>query len=380
MSDLDVLLNVSNILEVVEQFKPADQALPYTRYFMAGRQERIDGDNYKFEKYTNARDLAGWRGRNSEGRVNQRPNRKFVEGNVLHVREKEILFVDDLFLRSAPGGDIMKSNARETVAFAIKRLVGRLYRQFEYASARLLQDAAGVVLGSANVNYPAAASTIGGNLTIEGGLSALAMGAPWTTAGTRMLSDTAANQIPAIASTMEANGFVPYHFLHSRATAASVAGNTEAQTWLTTNGGLTIDIIKQSLRGIGDPQAKAGADIFQGGILNGLGGIDRWTLLDHVYTNRAAAVTRYTTATQAVVLPKELDEVIGWVDAPAFVPNLNLVIGDASNAAEMFNSRRGLCVWAKHGLTDSPSVEIIAEWHGCPVVFDNLGILSVTGL
>lgn len=377
MADLDLLLSVPVLAGAIEQYPSLTKPLPFTRLFEMGGKSSYDGDRYIFKKITNDRRLGAVRGPESEAFTATRPNEKVVEQGFIHTAEKEVIHPKELFLRSGPG-ELMRSNADDVVARAADRIISRLMRTREYVSSQLLTNSSGVALNKTNTAFLQKANSVVNTMTIDGSLQTLAMSAPWNTDSTKLFSDASNNQIPALHRTLEANGHQAFRIIISRAVAAAISGNIEAQLWLTTNGGMTIDTIRRSLEAIG--RQGQGEDVFVPSVLSGLGGIPAWNVWDHGYTNRSGTFTRYLGDTVAVVVPEDLTDVLEFVEGPVFTPNLQQVIGDAKQAADLFSVRRGITLYAYRTVDDVGSIVIVGRDSFLPVVRNELGVLTATAV
>jgi len=378
MSDLDLLLSVPTLTELVEQFPSFTDPLPYTKLFQQGGMEQADGDRIVFEKLQNDRRLGAVRGHESEAYSATAPNRKMVEQGLIHAAEKEIIHPKELFLRAGPG-TFMRANAENVIVRAVRRIVSRLLRTREYVCSQLMLNTAGASLANSNTAFDAGAVTVANTVTIDGGLQTIAAGAAWDVAATKMLS--AENQLLAFLRKYEENGFEAGTFIINRELAAAISGNTEAQTWLVNNGGVTIETIQRALISGATRQGEAGMrDPFVGSVFSGLGGIPDWYVWDHGFVNRAGTFTRYHTDGLGVMLPEDLSGVLGFAEGPVFVPSSNQVIGDAEQAADLFAMRRGIQVYAYRTVDDTGNIVIVGRDTFAPLVRNELGILNVTGL
>jgi hypothetical protein len=378
MSDLDLLLSVPQLLKLVEQFPSFTEPLPFTKLFMMGGLEQGDGDRLIFEKIRNDRRLGGVRGPESEAFSATAPNRKVIEQGFIHSAEKEIIHPKELFLRAGPG-TFMRANAENVVVRAVQRITSRLLRNREYVCARLLQNTAGVTLSAANTDFPTGSITINNTVTIDGGLQTLAATAPWSVATTKMLSG-GPNQLPNFHRTLESNGFEAFRLIVNRAVAAAISGNLEAQTWLTTLGGVTIETIQRALQARGRQGEPGYIDPFAPNVFSGLGGIPNWHTWDHGFENGAATFTRYLADGIGILLPQDLTGVLGFGEGPVFVPSSQQVIGDASQAAELFMVRRGIQLYAYRTVDDTGNLVIVGRDTFVPIVRNELGILSLSNL
>ena len=381
MSDIDLLLSVPTFMDLVEQYPSFSNPLPFTQLFMQGGSEQVDGDRIIFEKIQNDRRLAAVRGQESQGYRATAPDRKIVEQGLIHAAESEIIHPKELFLRAGPGS-FMRSNAGNVVVRAVKRIMSRLLRTREYVASQLL-TAGTVTLSNANTAFPAGANTVVNTVTIDGNLQTLAASAKWSTPSTLMLSGdlAAVNQLPKMIQTLEDNGFEASRFITNRQVVAGVSGNLEAQTWLVNNGGLTIDSIKGALRAGATRQGEPGRrDPWTPHTYSGLGDVPEWLVWDHHYTNRSNAVTRYIGSGIGVLLPDDLTDVLGFAEGPVFVPNGQQVIGDASQAADLFAVRNGIQLYAYRTVDDTGNIVIVGRDTFVPFVRNELGVLNLTNL
>ena len=380
MSELDLLLSVPTLLELVEQFPSFTDPLPFTRLFSMGESQDLDGDLVIYEKIQNDRRLAAVRGHSAEPFAASEPDSILVKQGTIQSAEKETITAERLFLRGG-GGVLLKSNADQVVVRAVRRIISRLLRTREYVAATLLQSAAGVALTSANTAFVANAITVTNTVNIQGGLQTVAAPTTWDIATTKMLS--AAGQLLTFKRTMENNGFRPARFIMNQRTEAAIVGNLEAQTWLTANGASTMTIINRALetgpRIQGNASSANRDDAFEANAFSGLGGVRNWHTWDHHYTNGAAAVTRYLADGIGIMLPEELDEVLGFAEGIVFIPSDEPVIGDAEQAAELFSARNGINVYA-YRPEGTTSVVIVGVDSFLPYVKNELGVLNITGL
>lgn len=374
MSDLDLLLSVPTMMELVEQFPSFTDPLPFTRLFQMGGTEQADGDRIIYEKITNDRRLAAVRGHESEAFSATAPNRKLIEQGFVHCAEKEIIHPKELFLRAGPG-TFMRSNAQDVVVRAVQRIVSRLLRTREYICATLLNSGT-VTLSSANTAFPTGGITVNNTVNIDGSLQTVAAPAAWDVASTKMLS--ASGQIQTFHRTLEQNGFNAGRLIINRDVAAAVTGNLEAQTWLTTNGGVTIDTIRRALQAVG--RQGEGAEPFTPSVLSGLGAIGEWNIWDHGYVNRSSVFTRYLSDGVGVLLPDDLTNVLGFAEGPVFVPNTQQVIGDADRASDLFAVKRGIQLYAYRTVDDTGNIVIVGRDTFVPFVRNELGVLNLTNL
>lgn len=376
MSELDLLLSVPKLLDLVEQFPSISEDLPFTKLFQAGEKQTTDGDLVIFEKVQNDRRLAAIRGPSAEAFSATEPDSVVIKQGMVHSAEKEILTPERLFLRAGKGV-FLRSNADGIVVRAVQRIISRLLRTREYVCSQLLQNTAGVAIAPGSAAWVTGANTVTNTVSIQGGLTTSAAGAQWDVATTKMLS--AANQLLQFKRAMEGNGHRPYYFLMNQDLEAAITGNLEAQTWLTANGVTTLDAIRRALE-TGPRVQGAGDNPFEPNAFSGLGGIKSWHTWDHHYTNGAGTVTRYLADGIGIMLPKELDSVLGFAEGPVFIPNTQQVIGNAEQAADLFAVRPGIQVYAYRNVNDTGAITIIGRDTFVPYVKDELGILNITGL
>lgn len=381
MSELDLLLSVPSFLDLVEQYPSFTEPLPFTQLFMRGGLETADGDRIIYERITNDRRLAAVRGPEAQAYVATEPNTVVIDQGLICTAEKEILHPKRLFLR-AGHGTFLRSNAQDVIVRAVKRITSRLLRTREYVCATLL--AAGTVsLNPSNTAFPATANTVVNTVSIAGSLQTLAATAKWNVASTLMLSGDPAtvNQLPKMAQTLEDNGFEPGMLIVNRGVAAGVSGNLEAQTWLVNNGGQTIDMVRAMSRVNASRQGQPGRrDPWEPHAFSGLGDIPTWLVWDHHYLNRSSAVTRYLGTGIGILLPSDLDGVLGFAEGPVFVPQGQQVIGDAEQAASLFAVRQGIQLYAYRTVDDTGNIIIVGRDTFVPMVRNNLGILNLTNL
>jgi len=273
----------------------------------------------------------------------------------------------------------MKSNAPQVIARAANRLWNRLMLFREYVCAQLLQNASGVALNSANTAFDLLAVQQSQVVTMRGGLNTQAAGAAWSTAATKMLSG--ANQIPEFLDIIEANGYEGHRLIGNRDLMKSVIGNTEAQTWLTTNGGITVQTIREFTRGVGDPQSRTDR---APNILSGLGGVPNWHIWNHGYENRSGTFTQFMDDDKAILVPAfdqfDGESPIAFAEGPSIVPSENIAIGNGEEAQNLYRQQRGIALWAYREVSDAAPLVLVAEDHFLPIVKDNNSILSITGL
>lgn len=381
MSELDLLAGVPTFLKLTERFKSSRAPRAFTQLFMSGGEEKSDGDTAIFELLINDRKLAAPRGRRADGFRRDAPDDKYVEQGLIHAKETEIVYPDELFLKAAAGSP-MKADAGKVIARAAGRIYNRLMLFREYVCARYLQDAAGVALNASNTDFDTGAVQQAQNVVMRGGLVAQAAGAPWSTPATLMLSGT--NQLPQFLNTIEANGYEGVRLIINRNTAKSVAGNAEAQTWLTNNGNVTINHIKNFSNALGDPQSRMGRDPFEKNVLSGLGGIPDWHVWHHGHETRSGAFKTFMDDEKAILVPSfdasEGESPVGFTEGPTIVPDPRQAIGNGEQAQELFSQQKGIVIWAYREVGDSGALIIVGEDHFLPTIKDNNSILSITGL
>ena len=381
MSELDLLAGVPTFLKLTERFKSSKNPRAFTQLFMSGGVEQMDGDDAIYELLINDRKLAAPRGRRADGFRRDAPNDKYIEQGLIHAKETEVIYPDELFLKAAAGTP-MKSNANIVIARAAARIWNRLMLFREYVCARYLQDAAGVALNSSNTDFDTGAVTQAQNVVMRGGLVTQAAGAAWSTPATLMLSGN--NQLPQFLNTIEANGYEGVRLIINRNTAKSVAGNLEAQTWLTNNGNVTVNHIKNFSNALGDPQSRMGRDPFERNVLSGLGGIPDWNVWHHGHETRTGAFKTFMDNDKAILLPSfdsaDGESPIGFAEGPSIIPDPRIAIGNGEQAQELFSKQRGIVIWAYREVGDAAPLVIVGEDHFLPLVKDNNSILSITGL
>lgn len=380
MSELDLLLSVPTLLEMVEQFPSFTDPLPFTKLFKSGDEQDLDGDTVIYEKVTNDRRLAAVRGHSSEPYEATEPTSTVVKEGVIYAQEKETITAERLFLRAGKG-TFLRSNARQVIIKAIGRITSRLLRTREYVCSALLQLTGGVQLTPSNTAFVANAVTVVNTVNIQGGLQNVAAGQAWDIASAKMMSG--ANQLLAMKRTMEGNGFRPYYFLMTQLLEAAVIGNLEAQQWFTANGITTIEAIRRSLETGPRVQGSNSAnrdDAFEPNAFSGIGGVRSWHTWDHHYTNRTGAVTRYLTDGNGIMLPKELDEVLGFAEGLTFLPSEDgPIVGDPAQAEDLFNLTNGIGLYA-YRPEGTTSIVVVGVDSFLPFVKNENGALLVTGL
>ena len=90
-------------------------------------------------------------------------------------------------------------------------------------------------------------------------------------------------------------------------------------------------------------------------------------------------MTRYLDDGKGILLPNELDEVLGFAEGIVFIPNEQNVIGDAEQARELISVRNGIQVYA-YRPEGTTSVVIVGLDSFLPYIKNELGILLITGL
>jgi len=381
MSDLNLLAGVPTFLKLTERFKSSKNPRAFTQLFMQGGVEKTDGDTAIYELLINDRKLAAPRGRRATGFRRDSIANKYVEQGLIHAKETERIYPDELFLNAAYGTP-MKANAGAVIAKTAARIYNRLLLFREYVCARYLQDSAGVSLNASNTDFDAGAVQQAQNVVMRGGLVTQTAGAAWSTPATKMLSGTA--QLPAFLNAIEANGYEGVRLIINRNTAKSVAGNTEAQTWLTNNGNITVNHIKEFSNALGDPQSRAGRDPFEKNILSGLGGIPAWHVWHHGFEKRDDSFTTFMDDDKAILLPSfdpsEGESPIALAEGPSIIPNPQQAIGNGEEASKLFSQQRGIVIWAYREPGDTGALVIVGEDHFLPLVKDNNSVLQINGL
>lgn len=379
MAEVDLLLSVPVLTDMVRQRTPVAQPLAFTELFRRGGVIPADGDRVIFEKRLYSRKLAGVATfDNGEPYRSTGPNRKVVQQGLIHLEASRILGVKELFL-GAGLNELMRSDAQSHIADAVSELTGSIHRTVEYICSELLLNSAGVSLGSANTAFPAGAVEINDTVTIDGSLQTLAMAAGWDVDSTEILSDDDSNQLTAALRTIEANGHEAYHAIHSRKVAQALMGNTEVKTFLTANGGMTIEAFKQAVNASARRQGEGG-DYFTPSVWSGIGGIPSWLCWDHGYENRSGTFTRYMDDDKVILLPSELPRVLSIAEGLSVLPEGESVIGDAARADELFRVGRGLQACAMRVGGKRPGIEIVVKYAFAPMVRDENGILTLTGV
>lgn len=376
MSQLDLLLSVPHLAELVKQRTPASRPLPFTELFRQGGVEEADGDRILYEKRLYDRKLAAVRTVSGESFTRPMPNRKIVEQGMIHLTSKRILTPEQIYWSSGIGLQL-RSNAASHVVDAVEQIQGDVHRAAEYICAQLLQNSSGVALTSGNANFPTNAVTVADTITIDGNLQTLAAGAAWNVSSTEIVSGT--NQLTDLVRNLEANGHEAFHLIHQRAVAKAVVANVEAKEWLTTNGGMTIEYFKQAVNAAARRQGADG-DPFVPSVWSGIGGIPSWMTWDHGYENNAGTFTRYMDSDKLILLPRELNRVLGLAEGYSFFPENTQVFGNAEQGADLFRAERGLKVFAYRSIDDTGHINIVGRYTFAPIVRDELGVLVLTGL
>lgn len=377
MSQLDFLLSVPTMGRIVDKFPSLTKPGPFTSLFQMGGIEKAPGGRYYYEKITNDRRLAAIRDYEAAGFVSPKPTRRFVDQGMIVVAEKEIITPKELFMIAAPGMPLV-ANAGEVIARAVLRGFARLHRTREYFCARLLQDASGVSISPSATAWLTGATQVTETVNIDGSLQTYAVAAGWDVETTRLISgDT---QLADAQRTYEGNGFVAEHLIYSRDTAKAIVGNIEAQTWLSHNGLQSMEFYRANLAASARLQGE-GADLLAANALSGIGDVPKHVTLEHHYTNGSGTVTRYMDDGKVIMLPGKdrLQEVLGFVEGPVFVPRNNNVIG-AEAAAEFFDVKLGMQAYAMRSDDDVPTITICFRDAFVPVVRNENGVLCLTGV
>lgn len=377
MSSLDTLLSVPALSKLVRQKTPLKDPGPFTKLFMSGGVEPADGDRVIFEKRAYARKLAGIGTIDGEAFANQGPNRKVVEQGMIHITAKRIIHPSDIYI-TAGIGTFLRSNADSFIADAALELKGQVWRTVEYICSALLNGASGVTLTSGNAAFPTGAVKVANTLSIDGSLQTYALGAPWSTSSTQLVSG--GTQLTDAIRQLESNGHDAFHLIHDRTVAKALVGNVEAQKWLTANGGQSVDYFKQAVNAAARRQGESDGDFMMPAVWSGIGGIPSWLCWDHGYENGAGTFTRYQTATQAVLLGSDLGRIFGLAEGPVFVPSNVQVIGDGERAADLFRVQRGMQLYSYRTIDDVGNIVLVCRYTFAPMVRDELGILTLTGV
>ena len=239
-----------------------------------------------------------------------------------------------------------------------------------------------MTIDSATTDFAAGGIQNSVTLASEGTIPSQAAGAAWTTAATEMLSGT--DQIPEFLNVIEANGYEGYRFICDRAAMKSIMGNTEAKDWLTTNGGVTVQVAKDFARQYSDPASRRGGDPFKDNIISGLGGIEKWNVWGHGYENRSGTFTKFVTTTQGILLPNlqgfEGESPLGFAEGPSIIPSPQVAIGVGEQAATLYAQRRGPVIWAYREVSDAGALVLVYEDHFAPVIKDENAVLLCTGI
>ena len=380
MSELELLASVPTLGKLTEQFLTMKQPGPFARLFKTNT-DSADGMVYIWPKLRNDRRLAPPSDVDVPAYIETAPNERYVKTGLVHLSVKERITPKELFIRSGIGSPL-KGNARSRIIKAVERNMARLYRGMEYISAKVLQNTAGVDLSNSNTDFPSGATFLNEELTIDNGLQTLAAGAQWDIDTTELVSGT--NQLEDLISTFEGNGYAAGRLIINRDLAKQVSKNLEAQTWLTANGGMTIDFWKKLLGAFGEPDAVKGIDAKLESVLSGIGDIPIWSVWHHTYEDRSGTTTRYMDNDKSILLPSDEDirerESLVWVDGPVIQPNEEVVIGDAAAAEDLFNVTRGVGAYAYREHDDVGALYVVHRASFLPLVKDELSVLSHTGL
>jgi hypothetical protein len=375
MAEIDLLLGVPALIEGVEQFELLDTPLLTEQIFRAGDYDQLDGDRVVYPKYAFDRSLAGVRGSGSNGHDNSLTEMTLVNHGWIHTSERTVIKPQRLFHRSGRQ-QLMRSNAAKIIADELGQLLGKHRRTREYFCARLLQDAAGVVVGPSNTDFPANANELTFTMTFDGTFQTFAANAPWNTETTKLFSDTT-QQLPQVRSTMNANGHKPGHAIFTPAVAAAIQGNIEAQTFLV-NQGVTPEILKQYLMSNASRQGQDSN--LTGSIFNGLGAIPKWHLAEHGYTNGAGTFQQYYDDDKFVVLTEDLKNSVALYEGDVFIPNIEQVMQNGFQADKLFSIKKGLVAYAYRQIDDVGSIVLCTRDCFYPAVRNELGHVLVSGV
>jgi hypothetical protein len=380
MSELDILLGATALTESVTDFARLTAPLPTEQLFRSGGFEQIDGERCVFEVVQNDRQLGGVRHIDGQAHNNSLEPSKLVSHGWITVKEKKTINPSRLFHRRGrynAGLGEFRSNAQAIIADELEDLVSKCRRTREYFCARVIQDNAGVSYGPAAAAFPTNACELAGSLTVDGGLNNAAVTAAWSIESTKLLSDAANNQIPYFLDQMEANGHNVGHAIINRTVAAALFGNIEMQQFLVNQSGLSLEVLKQSLRANASRQGQDGS--LDGSVFNGIGAVDKWHIFNHGYENGAGTFTKYYDDTKCVFLAADLRRNMAMYEGDVFIPERN-IIGDAASAADLFSVKKGMNAFAYRLNDDVGSIVLVVTDTFYPAIKNNRIIQVATGV
>jgi len=376
MAEIDLIAGTATLGKLVEQYEAVRGDLPITNLYKSGEEEEVEAMDYIWQKRKRPRTLAGVSSVSGQSYVGKEPDNDYIHSRLIHITIKEKLTPERLFLRSGPG-EYLRSNASNVIVKTAERILSQLYMTTEAIGARQLQDVGGVAINAANTLFPTGAVGMNYNLTIDGGLQNVAAGAAWDLPATKILSADA--QLSDFISLLEANGHAAGKFLCQREIVKAIVGNTEAQAWLTANGGITVEHFKRAVNAAARMQGQDGVDAGEMSVFSGLGGIPEWHVMHHGFENRAGTFTRYLDPDKAILLPPDLTDVLCFIEGPSFIPEGNLV-GDVTEAADMVAMKKGVQLFAMREHDETGAIWIIGRRSFLPLVKSELGVLQLNSL
>lgn len=380
MATLERVFGVRTIMDSVTQNPDGvvREPLPATKLFQKGKKGEVRGNLAYFDRRKKRRRLAALRGRNDTPHEITPPDENEIAVGVYHTVEQHPFNPSELFVEKRGFGEPLLDNAPQRVMDAVDDLVSNARRSIELICAQILLSAGSAVTID---------STLIPNTNISGSIQysdiqTQALGADWLKATTKILSG--ANQLKAAKKKLKDKGYRPGVLIYTDESARGLYGNNEVKDWAGAGSmPFNLDLIKDHLQGHDQASVKRGEDPFVGSKLNSIGGIEKWLEWDHGYDDEgnSDAFTKYFDDTKAVLLPTmdDIQNVLGWAEAPALIPTGPNVIGGGPEAANMISKKNGIVVYAYQELEYPHRIILVCQSHWVAYVRDGFGICTITG-
>jgi hypothetical protein len=343
---LEGLLGVDSLITLVQVFNNEDLHKTCISLFEEGQPLYSDGETVKWDEERLGRDLAPVVGDSSPAPQAAQTTLIPKMAEPIHIKQSITISGRRLFKQRASGG--LLPNAASVVRTATKNLHQKVQRTREYIAASTL-------LGALTAN----STTIKGsdqNVSINYTTSTYAGGA-WSNPATLINSV----ELPAfMAAALQGAELMPALALYNDVTEQSILKNTELQNWWAKTP--RADAFVQG--GILDPKSLNGL------ILRGV----EFRRVPGGYVPPGGSYTRYIPNNKIVVLPQQLDQVLGLAEVEAVIPEGEEVYGGENAFGGLgLAPSKGWYAYA-YREKNPPAYTIVVGYVGLPVLINPLAV------
>lgn len=325
-----------------------------TDFFRLGGVVPIRGESFEFDGQDAARTLAPFTGPDSNSIRVALDARNKKRITPFDIKLSKFVPGSRLYRQRALGG--LDADAGKVVSAEAKSLMGQIQKSLEFVATGLLQGQ--VTISPATVAGSQITATLGEAATTT--YNYATAGNPWSQAATKILSE----ELPALEGAFIAGaGLAPGLALIGREVDGYLTGNDQVALWA------------KAQRGDAALLAKPADFEVMGGLA--LGGLE-WRKNPGGYMSAGGTFTRYMPSDKVIVLPRNLNDVLGIVEGYGLIPAKAYGTLEQASGMAVEAPSPGFYAYVTDGGEEGIGVRVNVGYRGTPFVRQRSAVMVAT--